>query len=167
MHDRLKGSTARLAVRTEEPQPARIPFAVPHIGNEEIAEAVEALRSGWITSGPRTAQFDQQFCEYTGAVHALAVNSCTVGLHLALAALGIGPGDEVITTPLTFCATVNVIIETGATAVLADTGPDLNIDPSAAARLITPRDRGGSGYRGAEFGAADRGVRRAGGCECR
>ena len=118
-----------------------IPFAVPDIGDDEIAAVVEALRSGWITSGPRTAQFEQQFREYVGAIHALAVNSCTAGLHLALAALGVAPGDEVITTPLTFCATVNVILETGATAVLADIGPDFNIDPAAAARLITPRTR--------------------------
>jgi dTDP-4-amino-4,6-dideoxygalactose transaminase len=141
MHHRLKDSTARVTVRIKEPQPAHIPFAVPDVGDEEIAGVVEALRSGWITSGPRTAQFEQQFCQYAGAGHALAVNSCTAGLHLALAALGIGPGDEVITTPLTFCATVNVILETGATPILADIGSDFNIDPAAVARLITLRTR--------------------------
>jgi len=102
---------------------------------------VATLRSGWITSGPRTSQFEREFREYTGAMYALAVNSCTAGLHLALSALGIGPGDEVITTPLTYCATVNVILETGATAVLADVGSDLNLDPSAVFRAITPRTR--------------------------
>ena len=116
-------------------------FAAPDIGEEEIGEVVAALRSGWITSGPRTAQFEKEFRAYVGAPHALAVNSCTAGLHLALAALGIGPGDEVITTPLTFCATVNVILQTGATPVLADIGPDLNLDPAAVFRGITSRTR--------------------------
>jgi dTDP-4-amino-4,6-dideoxygalactose transaminase len=118
-----------------------IPFVVPDIGEDEIGEVVAALRSGWITSGPRTAQFEKEFRVYVGAPHALAVSSCTAGLHLALAALGIGPGDEVITTPLTFCATVNVILETGATPVLADIGPDFNLDSAAVAQLITPRTR--------------------------
>ena len=126
---------------TEQQQARYIPFALPDIGEEEIQEVVEALRSGWITSGPRTVQFEEEFRAYVGAAHSLAVNSCTAGLHLSLAALGIGPGDEVITTPLTFCATVNVILETGATAVLADIGEDFNIDPAAVARLITPRTR--------------------------
>lgn len=102
---------------------------------------VAVLRSGWITSGRRVAQFEQEFRESTGVAHALAVNSCTAGLHLALTALGIGPGDEVITTPLTFCATVNSILETGADAVLADVGEDLNIDPEAVARAITSRTK--------------------------
>jgi dTDP-4-amino-4,6-dideoxygalactose transaminase len=118
-----------------------VPFSIPDIGEEEITEVVATLRSGWITSGPRTSQFEREFREYLGAKYALAVNSCTAGLHLALATLGIGPGDEVITTPLTFCATVNVILETGATAVLADIGPDFNLDPSAMLRAITPRTR--------------------------
>src|SRR5271165_523936 len=103
-------------------QAKNIPFALPDIGEEEIGEVVAALRSGWITTGPRVEQFERQFREFTRAEHALAVNSCTAGLHLALSALGIGPGDEVITTPLTFCATINAILETGATPVLADIG---------------------------------------------
>src|SRR5438270_693756 len=111
-----------------------IPFHVPSIGEEEIAEVVETLRSGWLTSGERTARFENDFKRYVGSTHALAVNSCTAGLHLALAASGIGPGDEVITTPLTFCATVNTILHVGATPVLADVLPDGNIDPPSIAK---------------------------------
>jgi dTDP-4-amino-4,6-dideoxygalactose transaminase len=118
-----------------------IPFQIPEIGEDEIQEVVATLRSGWLTSGERTARFEHDFAAYTGARHALAVNSCTAGLHLALAALGLGPGDEVITTPLTFCATVNTILHVGATPVLADIGPDGNIDPDAIAARITPRTR--------------------------
>jgi dTDP-4-amino-4,6-dideoxygalactose transaminase len=119
----------------------QVPFHRPSIGQEEIDEVVRTLKSGWLTTGPRTAQFEQEFREYAGAPHALAVNSCTAGLHLALAALNIGPGAEVITTPLTFCATVNVILHTGATAVLADVGPDGNIDPASVASRLTERTR--------------------------
>jgi dTDP-4-amino-4,6-dideoxygalactose transaminase len=118
-----------------------IPYNRPTIGEEEIAEVADTLRSGWITTGPKTAQFEQEFQAYVGAAHALAVNSCTGGLHLALAALGIGPGDEVITTPLTFCATVNTILQVGATPVLADVGEDGNLDPESVAARITPRTR--------------------------
>jgi dTDP-4-amino-4,6-dideoxygalactose transaminase len=118
-----------------------IPFHRAAIGNEEIEEVVATLRSGWLTSGPRTAQFEREFREYTGARSALAVNSCTAGLHLALAALDIKPGDEVITTPLTFCATVNAILHTGAVPVLADIGPDLNIDPAAIRAAITSKTK--------------------------
>ena len=118
-----------------------IPFHRPSIGQEEIDEVVATLRSGWLTTGPRTAQFEREFRDYVGAPHALAVNSCTAGLHLALAALKIGPGDEVITTPLTFCATVNTILHVGATPVLADVGPDGNIDPCAIAERMTDRTR--------------------------
>jgi dTDP-4-amino-4,6-dideoxygalactose transaminase len=114
---------------------------VPSIGEEEIAEVTATLRSGWLTTGERTARFEREFQAYTGARHALAVNSCTAGLHLALAALDIGPGDEVITTPLTFCATVNTILHVGATPVLADVLPDGNIDPESIAERITPRTR--------------------------
>jgi dTDP-4-amino-4,6-dideoxygalactose transaminase len=125
----------------KEQQANFVELAVPDIGESEIAEVVAALRSGWLTTGPRTEKFELEFREYTSAAYSLAVNSCTAGLHLALAALGIGPGDEVITTPLTFCATVNVILETGATPVLADIGSDLNIDPLAVSQAITPRTR--------------------------
>jgi dTDP-4-amino-4,6-dideoxygalactose transaminase len=123
------------------PKLTHLPFAVPDIGEEEIDEVVATLRSGWLTSGPRVARFEADFAAYAGASHALAVNSATAGLHMALAALDIGPGDEVITTPLTFCATVNVILQVGATPVLADIGPDLNLDPGAIAAAITPATR--------------------------
>ncbi len=118
-----------------------IPFNRPEIGEEEIREVVEVLRSGWLTTGERTKRFEADLCAYTGARYGQAVNSCTAGLHLALAALDIGPGDEVITTPLTFCATVNVILHQGATPVLADIGEDFNISPQAFAERITPRTR--------------------------
>lgn len=118
-----------------------IPFHRPEIGDAEIDEVVRTLRSGWLTTGSKTAQFEQEFRSHIGARHALAVNSGTAALHLALAALGVGPGDEVITTPLTFCATVNVILHVGATPVLADIGPDGNIDPNSLADRITPRTR--------------------------
>lgn len=118
-----------------------IPYNRPTIGEEEIAEVAATLRSGWITTGPRTAQFEEEFRAYTGAAHALAVNSCTGGLHLALTALGIGPGDEVITTPLTFCATVNTVLQVGATPVLADVGEDGNLDPESVERSLTGRTR--------------------------
>lgn len=121
--------------------PEYIPFCLPSIGEDEINEVVATLRSGWITTGPRTAQFEHEFREYIGCRRSLAVNSATAGMHLALAAAGIGPGDEVITTPLTFCATVNVILHVGATPVLADVGSDGNIDPASIAERITSRTK--------------------------
>src|SRR5438093_6525758 len=118
-----------------------IPFNVPTIGQEEIDEVVNSLSSGWLTTGPRTAQFEREFQDYVQAPYALAVNSATSAMHLALAALDIGPGDEVITTPLTFCATVNTILQVGATPVLADVGKDGNIDPLAISEKVTDRTR--------------------------
>jgi dTDP-4-amino-4,6-dideoxygalactose transaminase len=118
-----------------------IPFHRPSIGKEEIAEVLDTLRSGWLTTGPKTAQFEREFGEYVQSPFSLATNSCTASLHLALAALGIGPGDEVITTPLTFCATVNTIMHVGATPVLADITADGNIDPLSIAARITPRTK--------------------------
>jgi dTDP-4-amino-4,6-dideoxygalactose transaminase len=119
----------------------QVPYHRPSIGDEEINEVVLTLKSGWLTTGPRTAQFEREFSAYTDVPHALAVNSCTSGLHLVLAALNIGLGMEVITTPLTFCATVNTIIHTGATPVLADVGADGNIDPASIAARITGKTR--------------------------
>ncbi len=118
-----------------------IPFHLAEIGEEEIQEVTQTLRSGWLTTGARTAQFEREFAEYTGAPNALAVNSCTAGLHLALHALGIGPGDEVITTPLTFCATVNTILHVGAQPVLADVDEFGNLDVETVRARITKRTR--------------------------
>jgi len=118
-----------------------IPFNLPAIDDDEVREVVDTLKSGWLTTGPKTAQFEKEFKQYVGASNALAVNSATSAMHLALAALGIGPGDEVITTPLTFCATVNTILQVGATPVLADVSADGNIDPESIRSRITPRTR--------------------------
>ena len=118
-----------------------IPFHVPSIGDEEVRAVEETLRSGWLTTGPRTAQFEKDFSAYVRAPYAVAVNSCTAGLHLALAGLDVGQGDEVITTPLTFCSTVHTILQVNARPVLADVGPDGNIDPAEIAKAITPRTR--------------------------
>lgn len=118
-----------------------IRFHRPSIGEEEINEVVETLRSGWLTTGPRADRFERDFRDYAGASHSVAVNSATAGLHLALAALEIGPGDEVITTPMTFCATVQAILHVGATPVLADVGWDGNISPDEIERRITSRTK--------------------------
>jgi dTDP-4-amino-4,6-dideoxygalactose transaminase len=119
-----------------------LPFAPPLIGDEEIGEVVAALRSGWITTGPRTKRFEADFARYLGAPGALALNSCTAALHTALMTLGIGPGDEVITTPMTFAASVNVVEHVGARPVLVDVEPDtLNIDPARLERHLTARTR--------------------------
>jgi dTDP-4-amino-4,6-dideoxygalactose transaminase len=120
---------------------AFIPYHAPAIGEEEIQEVIDTLRSGWLTTGPRTARFEQDFRTYAGCKHALALNSGTAALHLPLVGLGIGPGDEVITTPTTFCSTVSSILHTGATPVLADVDANGNIDPASIARRITPRTR--------------------------
>jgi dTDP-4-amino-4,6-dideoxygalactose transaminase len=121
---------------------AFVALARPAIGGDEIAEVVATLQSGWLTTGPRVAAFERDFAEYVGAPHAIGLNSCTAALHLSLLAAGVGPGDEVITTPLTFCATVNAIIHAGATPVLADVDPlSRNLDPAAVADAITPRTR--------------------------
>jgi len=117
-------------------------FGAPAIEEAEIEEVVATLRSGWLGTGPRVARFEQAFAEYKGAQSAAAVNSCTAALHLALLALDLEPGDEVITTALTFCATVNAIIHAGAKPVLADVDPaTMNLDPVDVRRRITPRTR--------------------------
>jgi dTDP-4-amino-4,6-dideoxygalactose transaminase len=120
-----------------------IPFALPDIGEEEIAEVVSALRSDWVTTGPKVKQFESDFVEYLGgAVEALAVNSATAGLHLGLEAMGIGPGDEVITTTHTFTATAEVIRYLGADPVFVDVDPaTLCINVEEVARVITSRTK--------------------------
>lgn len=119
-----------------------LPFALPDIGDEELAAIAEALRSGWVTTGPRTREFEQAFAAYVGAPEAVAVNSATAGLHLALEALGIGPGDEVIAPALTFTATIEVARYLGADAVLVDVDPaTLNLDPMKVEAAITPRTK--------------------------
>lgn len=120
-----------------------LPFALPDIGEEEIAEVVDSLRSGWLTTGPKTRRFEEDFAAFMGSgTQTIAVNSATAGLHLALEALGIGPGDEVITTPYTFTATAGVISHLGATPVLVDIDPEtLNIDINKIERAITSRTK--------------------------
>lgn len=121
-----------------------LPFALPEIGEEEIAEVVDTLRSGWVTTGPKARLFEQAFVDYLGdaSLQAIAVNSATAGLHLALEALGIGPGDEVITTTHTFTATAEVVRYLGADVKLIDIDPaTLNIDPAAIEAAITPRTK--------------------------
>src|SRR6185295_1502754 len=114
----------------------------PNVGAGEIADVVAVLESGWLTTGPRVRQFEAEFAAYTGAPHAVAVNSCTAALHLSLLASGVGDGHEVITTPLTFCATANVIVHTGARPVFADIDPSTwNLDPAAASAAITGATR--------------------------
>lgn len=117
-------------------------FSPPDITQEEIDSVVDTLRTDWITTGPKTKKFEADFAAFLGAESALALNSCTAGLHIALATLDIGPGDEVITTPMTFCASVNVIEHVGATPVLVDIVPDtLQLDSSRVEAAITPRTR--------------------------
>ncbi len=117
-------------------------YGLPLIEEDDISEVVDSLRSNWITKGPKTQEFEKQFAEYIGVKHAIAVNSCTAGLHLSLVAAGLGVGDEVITTPMTFAASANVIIHTGATPVFADIDPvTMNIDVNEIRKKITPRTK--------------------------
>jgi dTDP-4-amino-4,6-dideoxygalactose transaminase len=119
-------------------------FGQPPIEEDEIAEVVESLRRAWLGTGPKVAQFESDFAAFKGVSvsSVAAVNSCTAALHLSMIAAGIGAGDDVITTPMTFCATVNAIIHSGATPVLADIDPKtMNIDPAAIEARITPRTR--------------------------
>lgn len=117
-------------------------FGSPDIREEEIQEVVATLRSGWPGTGPRVARFEDEFRTYIGAGNAVALASCTAGLHLGLIALGVKPGDEVVTTPLTFVATVNSILHVGARPILVDVERDtMNIDPVRIAERISPRTR--------------------------
>jgi dTDP-4-amino-4,6-dideoxygalactose transaminase len=117
-------------------------FGSPMIEQDEIDEVVDSLRSGWIGTGPKVNQFENAFRAYKGARHALALNSCTAALHLSLLAIGIKPGDEVITTTMTFCATVNAIIHAGATPVLVDCEKEtMNIDPFEIEKKINHKTK--------------------------
>ena len=117
-------------------------FQPPAISDAEIDAVAETLRSGWLTTGPRTAELEARMRDYLEAKHVLAVSSCTAALHLSLVALGVGPGDEVITTSLTWPATANVIVHCGATPVFADVREDtLNIDPDRVRELVNERTK--------------------------
>src|SRR5260370_27964522 len=128
-------SEARLA------QEGSIPIARPQLGTEEEAAVLDVMRSGVLTQGERTRAFEQQFATLMGARHGVATCNGSVALYLALLAHGIGPGDEVITSPLTFIATANAIAHTGAAPVFTDVDDTLDLDCSAAARLISPRTK--------------------------
>jgi len=117
-------------------------FGQPRIEQAEIDEVVASMRSCWLGTGPKAAEFERRVAAYKGVPHAVGLNSCTAGLHLACVVLGLEPGDEIITTPMTFCATVNAIVHAGATPVLADVDPEtMNLDPAAVRAAITPRTR--------------------------
>ena len=119
-----------------------IPFAVPDVGQAEIDAVVEVLRSGWVTTGPRTKEFEGRFAAATGATHCAMVNSCTAALHLALEAVGVRAGDEVVVPTMTFAASAEVVRYLGATPVLVDVrASDHNVDPGAIERALTPRTR--------------------------
>lgn len=119
-----------------------LPFGAPNFGEEEIAEVVDTLKSGWISTGPKAKKFETEFAEYVGAKYAVALNSCTAGLHLSMVVLGIGPGDEVIVPALTFGATANVVEHVGAKPVLVDIDPQtLCVDPEQIEKAITPRTK--------------------------
>ena len=117
-------------------------FQPPAVGEEEVEAAADAIRSGWLTTGPRAAELERRMAEYLDAEHVLALYSCTAALHLSLVALGVGPGDEVITSPITWPSTANVIVHVGATPVFVDVREsDLNIDPNRVAEAVTERTK--------------------------
>ena len=123
-------------------RPIFLPYHQPLLGPEEEASVIETLRSGWMTTGPKTRAFEQQLADYVGAQYCVAVNSCTAALHLALEAVGVGPGDEVITSPITFASTANVIVHQGATPVFVDVEPDtINLDASRLEAAITTKTK--------------------------
>jgi dTDP-4-amino-4,6-dideoxygalactose transaminase len=128
------------ASAVDVPAPKFVPFATPSMSAREVEAVSAVLESGWLTTGPRVREFEAAVAAYTGARFAVALNSCTAALHLSLLAAGVGAGDEVITTPLTFCATANAIIHTGAVPVLADIDRHtMNLDPAAVAGALTER----------------------------
>jgi len=126
---------------SEEQRPFLV-FGAPLIGQEEIDEVVDSLHTGWLGTGPKVARFERDFAAYKGVARATAVNSCTAALHLSMLASGLEPGDRVITSPMTFCASVNAIIHAGLEPVLADIDPvTMNLDPATVATAITPRTK--------------------------
>lgn len=119
-----------------------IPIAKPSLGEEEARAPFESIKSGWVTQGPKVAEFEKAVATYVGARHGIATSSCTTGLHLALASIGVGPGDEVIVPSFTFIASANAILYTGATVVFADINPrTFNVDPADVERRITKRTK--------------------------
>jgi dTDP-4-amino-4,6-dideoxygalactose transaminase len=131
-------STPKLSRRRE----TFLSFQPPAVGEEEIQAVAETIRSGWLTTGPRTAELEERFAAFCDARHAVALASGTAALHLSLLALGVEPGDEVITTPITWPATANVIVHAGATPVFVDVrAGDLNIDPELVAAAVTERTK--------------------------
>jgi dTDP-4-amino-4,6-dideoxygalactose transaminase len=132
----------RLPEAAHAPARAFVPLARPDLGPDEIAAVLEVLESGWLTTGPRVATFEEAFAARVGAAEGVAVNSCTAGLHLSLLASGVTAGDEVVTSPLTFCATANTVVHCGARPVFADVDPETGtLDPAHAAAAITARTR--------------------------
>lgn len=119
-----------------------IVFGKPKIDTAEIDEVIDSMRNAWLGTGPKAAQFEADFCAFNGAAYSVGLNSCTAGLHLACATLDLQPGDEIITSPLTFCATANSIIHAGGTPVIADIDlQTLTIDPAQIEAKITPRTK--------------------------
>jgi len=136
-------STATLAADGGTPvRAAFLPFHQPLIDAQDEQAVLDALRSGWITTGPRTKTFEKELAHYTGAAHCVAVNSCTAALHLGLDAAGVGPGDEVVTSPITFASTANVVVHCGATPVFADVDPQtFNIDVQRLEGAVTSKTK--------------------------
>jgi dTDP-4-amino-4,6-dideoxygalactose transaminase len=135
-------STATTEPGTETVAPSRIPVMIPYLGEQEAEAAAAAVRSGWVAQGPRVAAFEQGFAERVGAVHGVAVSSCTAALHLGLVACGIGPGDEVVVPSFSFIATANAARYVGAEPVFADVDAETgNLTPETVAEVLTPRTR--------------------------
>ena len=123
-------------------RPSFLPYHQPLIDADDEKAVIDVLRSGWLTTGPQTKTFERVLAEYVGASRAVAMNSCTAALHVALQVAGVGPGDEVITSPVTFASTANVIVHCGATPVFADVDPvTVNIDPEKVEAALTPRTK--------------------------